>query len=143
MLYGAIRKELILYLVVGVTGLALDALSFYCFRTLGWGLALANITARHIGAVYTFWVNRAVTFSRSGGGALSLGREAALYLFLLYASMAVSTFLLWALIETLSLSEHFLFQTMGKIGVDGCCALANFAVCKWVIFTPHMSTKSG
>lgn len=143
MVYGALRKELILYLLVGVSGLCLDAACFYCLRSLGWGIPLANMAARHLGAGYTFWANRSFTFTRSGGGPLAVGREAALYLLLLYASMAVSTLLLWTLIETLAISQHLTSQTMAKIGVDGLCALVNFAVCKWVIFTKSKTTPSG
>lgn len=134
MIYGVLRKELILYLLVGLSGMALDASCFYVLRSLAWGVPLANVVARHLGAVYTFWGNRAFTFGRSGGGALSVGREAGMYLLLLYLSMGVSTLLLWWLISLLAINGHLATQTMVKIGVDGLCALANFAACKWVIF---------
>lgn len=143
MVYGTIRKELILYLLVGLAGMALDAGCFYLLRTWGWGVLPANTVARHLGALSTFWGNRVFTFTRrEGKGGKSIAHEAVLYLLLLYASMAVSTLLLWLLIDVLGLSRHLVVQTMAKIGVDGLCALANFAVCKWVIFKKTRQSSS-
>jgi len=141
MLYGKLRREMILYLLVGVSGMALDAACFYGLRSWAWSVPLANMVARHLGAAYTFWANRAFTFTRSGGGVLTVGREAGLYLLLLYISMGVSTLILLALIKIFALSEHLTAQTMAKIGADGLCALVNFAVCKWVIFTKSSPTQ--
>jgi putative flippase GtrA len=134
MVYGTLRKELIFYLLVGVSGMALDAGCFYWLRSWGWGVLLTNTVARHLGAVYTFWANRVFTFTREEDEGKSIGREAVLYLLLLYASMSVSTLCLWVLIDVLELSRHLSAQTMAKIGVDGLCAVANFVVCKWLIF---------
>lgn len=134
MIYGTLRKELILYLLVGVAGMALDAGSFYLLRSVGWGVLLANTVARHLGALSTFWGNRVFTFARTAGGVKSIGREAILYLLLLYVSMGASTLFLWIAINVMALNHHLAGQTLAKIVIDGLCALANFVACKWVIF---------
>ncbi len=129
-----IARQLIFYFAVGITGLLLDSLFFYVFRSvLSLEVVWANIIARHCGALYTFVLNKTLTF-QSG---FERGREPfyqlAKYIVLLYFSIFLSTTLLTLLIHFLQV-EKIAMETVFKLGIDLACAIVNFMICKYLIF---------
>ena len=135
---GACAKPLalqgLLYILVGLSGLCIDALIYFILRS--WGvqsIVLANVIARHFGAVYTFTGNKVITFkSRSRDGS-TLIKQMLFYIALLYFSIFLSSTLLHTLVTLLKLTSAT-NETAVKIFVDVFCALVNFFICKYIIF---------
>ena len=127
-------RQLILYAVIGITGLVIDAATYGLLRSfMQTQVVSTNIMARHVGAVYTFLGNKIITFRSKNAAPKQSLQQFAGYLLLLYFSIFLSTTALSLGLNILEIGE-IQYETALKFGIDGLCAIINFIICKYIIF---------
>lgn len=113
------------YLVVGA-GTALLELGLFqlLYEVMGQTLILSNVAATVVATATNFILNRSVTFKSSSSPVRSL----ALYLLLLFANMAISTYVI-GLLVALGLPS-----AIAKVIMQGCVVVWNFFIYRKLIF---------
>jgi len=129
------RRQILLFLAVGLLQYGIDALLFALLFFLGSPVAVSNVLARAIAAVAGFQINGTVTF-RSQRGESPWGLTHGLRFLLLWLGMtAISTMLMM-------LAEHSVTKwglgrewVLGaKLLIEGFLALLGFALAKWWVY---------
>jgi putative flippase GtrA len=123
-----IRRELGIFLVVGVTTVLID---FVTYRGLAWGGApidAAKAAGFLTGTVFAYVANKAWTFGHAGPASGSLWRFALLYAVTLAANVLINAAVLHALAgSTWAVQWAFLLAT-------GTSATLNFLGMKFFVF---------
>jgi putative flippase GtrA len=123
-----IRRELAVFLVVGVTTVLID---YGTYRGLAWGgvaVDVAKATSFLIGTVFAYVANKAWTFGHTRHAPGSLWRFALLYALTLGANVLINATALRALADSLfAVQAAFLLAT-------GTSAILNFLGMKFFVF---------
>lgn len=131
-----IRRELLVFLVVGSLTVLID---FLCYRTLlstGSGTGLAKASGFITGTVFAYFANRAFTFGHRAHAPGSAWRFALLYAVSLGANVGVNGAVLALLAGTaLAVQGAFLVAT----GVSTCL---NFLGMKLFVFRDHTPAEA-
>lgn len=129
------RKEMLRFLVVGFTTVAIDYLTYHLLVAIGTNYAPAKATSFIVGTVFAYFANRFWTFG--GGGASpapgSVLRFGGLYATTLICNVGVNQFLLYAF-------EGVPFVLQGAFVVaTGVSATLNFLGMKFLVFKPRVA----
>jgi putative flippase GtrA len=114
----------------GLVGLLVVALDFALFAALLWAMPgqhlVANIAGKAAGAVSGFFLHKHITFA--GSQRDRAGRQGASYALLFTFNLAMSTGLLWLLVDTLGFNPYWT-----RLFVDGLVVITSFLGSKlWV-----------
>jgi putative flippase GtrA len=127
------RKEVLRFLVVGFTTVAIDYLTYRVLVTLGAAYSPAKATSFIVGTVFAYFANRFWTFGGHGTSPArgSVPRFAILYATTLLCNVAVNSVLL-------SVFSGYPFAIQGAFVVaTGVSATLNFLGMKYLVFKPH------
>lgn len=127
------RKEVLRFLVVGFTTVAIDYLTYRLLVRLGADYAPGKATSFIVGTVFAYFANRFWTFGGHGTTPApgSVPRFAILYGTTLLCNVAVNSVVLHVL-------AGFPFALQGAFLVaTGVSATLNFLGMKYLVFKPH------
>jgi putative flippase GtrA len=132
-----IRRELLVFLVVGSLTVLLDFLSYRCLLWTGWTTTGAAKAAGFIiGTVFAYFANRAFTFGHRTHAPGSAWRFALLYAVSLAANVGVNALVLGLLAGmTLAVQGAFLVAT-------GVSTVLNFLGMKLFVFRDRTSLEA-
>lgn len=132
-----IRRELLVFLVVGSLTVLLDFLSYRGLLWTGWtGVGTAKATGFIIGTVFAYFANRAFTFGHRTHAPGSAWRFALLYAVSLGANVGVNALVLTLLSGmTMAVQGAFLVAT-------GVSTVLNFLGMKLFVFRENRSLET-
>jgi putative flippase GtrA len=125
------RKEVLRFLVVGFTTVAIDYLTYRGLVAIGAAYAPAKATSFIAGTVFAYFANRFWTFGGQGTSPGSVPRFAILYATTLLCNVAVNSSLL-----SIFPSQPFAIQGAFVVAT-GVSATLNFLGMKYLVFKPH------
>jgi putative flippase GtrA len=131
-----IRRELLVFLVVGSLTVLLDFLSYRCLLWTGWtGTGTAKAAGFITGTVFAYFANRTFTFGHRTHAPGSAWRFALLYAVSLGANVGVNALALSVLAGmAMAVQGAFLVAT-------GVSTVLNFLGMKWFVFHDRTSPE--
>ena len=127
------RRQLMRYIVVGVTSNLLLYLAYIGLTTLGLGHKTAMTLLYVTGGLLTFFANRTWSFNHRGSGPSALARYVIAYIFGYLFNLA----LLWLFVDRLH-QPHLLVQAAAIVLV----AVSLFLLNKFWVFAPPTIRES-
>ncbi len=130
-----IRKEIIIFLIVGTTTVLVDFLSYKLLLWFGNGYNPAKAIGFITGTAFAYFANRAWTFGHVEHKPNSLGRFCLVYTLTLSANVLVNRLFL------------FTFEDWGQavqiafLIATGVSATLNFLGMKFFVFRPHTANE--
>jgi putative flippase GtrA len=127
------RKEVLRFLVVGFTTVAIDYLTYRMLVALGATYAPAKAASFIVGTVFAYFANRFWTFGGPGASPApgSVPRFAILYATTLLCNVAVNSVLLAVI------SAHAFAIQAAFVVATGVSATLNFLGMKYLVFRPR------
>lgn len=125
--------QFLLYCICGGTGVLFDFSIFYAVLTLTDGYQLANAAGYLAGTLLSFFLNRKITFNTQD----QTGRRLALFLCIAGIGYAVSTILLWIMVNFFTIDPK-----IAKIITLPVVVALQFSLNKLVTFRQSVKSSS-
>jgi putative flippase GtrA len=132
-----IRRELLVFLVVGSLTVLLDFLSYRCLLWTGWaGTGMAKACGFIAGTIFAYFANRAFTFGHRTHAPGSAWRFALLYVVSLGANVSVNALVL-AVLSGMSMAVQGAFLV-----ATGVSTVLNFLGMKLFVFRDRLPQET-